>query len=216
MANIPGTFSLEKLRGRENFDVWKRQAKSYLVIKGCWSVVENGIIGDGDRILNERALAEITLMIDPSNYGHIVAATTAKQAWDALMHAYEDTGLTRKVELLKQLVNMKMKNFESVQKYANELILVAMKVNNAGLKIDDELTASLMLAGLPEEYKPLVMAVENSKEKLTIDMVKNLLLQDAKFDDKTDNEAALYSKGRNKKNQIQCCNCMFQKIAIEN
>lgn len=34
-----------------------------------------------------------------------------------------------------------------------------------------------------------------------------MLMQDDKFDDKTDNEAALYSKERRKKNQIQCYNC---------
>ena len=103
MANNAVGFPLERLRGRENFDVWKRQAKSCLIIKGCWAVVEKGVVAVGDAALNERALAEITLMVDPSNYGHIAMAETAKDAWDALMGAFEDKGLTRKVELLKIL-----------------------------------------------------------------------------------------------------------------
>ena len=209
MANNAVGFPLERLRGRENFDVWKRQAKSCLIIKGCWAVVEKGVVAVGDAALNERALAEITLMVDPSNYGHIAMAETAKDAWDALMGAFEDKGLTRKVELLKQLVNMKLPNFSSVEEYVNEHF-TAIKVKSAGLKIDDELTASLMLAGLSDEFKPLVMAVENSKETLTVDMVKNLLLQDAKFDQKTEKEAAFYSKKakpKNLKNYIQCFSC---------
>ena len=34
----------------------------------------------GVKAVCERALAEITLLIDPSNYGHIAAATTVKEA----------------------------------------------------------------------------------------------------------------------------------------
>ena len=67
-----------------------------------------------------------------------------------------------------------------------------------------------MLAGLSDEYKPLVMAVENSKETLSIDMVKNVLLQDAKFDQKPENESALHVKKNSIKSgnkKVQCYNC---------
>ncbi|XP_059220048.1 uncharacterized protein LOC131995364 [Stomoxys calcitrans] len=115
---------MERFRGCENFDVWKRLAKSFLVIKGCWKAVIEAM---PDTELNEKALAEITLMVDPNNYGHIAAATTAKDAWTVLINAYEDTGLTRKVELLKQLVNIKMQNYKTIQEYVNDLIIIGLK-----------------------------------------------------------------------------------------
>ena len=59
---------------------------------------------------------------------------------------------------------MKLQNFGSIEEYVNEQVITVNKVKSAGLKIDDDLTALLMLAGLFDEYKPLVMAVENSKE----------------------------------------------------
>lgn len=39
-----------------------------------------------------------------------------------------------------------------------------------------------MLANLPDEYRPMVMAMENSKDKLTTDYVQNRLLQEVAFE----------------------------------
>ena len=93
------------------------------------------------------------------------------------MAAYEDSGLTHKVELLKKLVQVKPVQFQSVQDYVNKLVMTSI---NAGL--GDELVATLLLVGLPNEYQAFVMAVANSKARLTIDCVNSLLLQDVKFD----------------------------------
>ncbi len=65
-----------------------------------------------------------------------------------------------------------------------------------------------MLAGLPNEFDSLVMAIENSTEKLTSDGVKTLLLQDRRFDSNDDDAEAYFSKARRqdkkKKNNFRC------------
>ena len=43
---------------------------------------------------------------------------------------------------------MKLSAFGSVQEYFREMIMMSLKVQQSGLKLDDELVASLMLAGL--------------------------------------------------------------------
>lgn len=205
-------FPFEKLRGRENFDVWKRHAKSYLVIKHCWKPVEKVLTAtatEKELEADERALAELTLMIEPSNFAHIATAKSANAAWKALLAAYEDKGLTRKVELLKQLVQLKLSDCESMPDYVNRMVMTSLKVQSAGLNIDDELTASLMLAGLPDEFRALVLAVENSTTELTVDSVKTLLLQDAKFDVKGEGNA-LYMKNKSSnhfKKKFYCHSC---------
>ncbi|XP_058982660.1 uncharacterized protein LOC105262273 [Musca domestica] len=214
------SFPFDKLRGRENFDTWKRQAKSYLILKNSWKIIENGLAVDAnekDKENNEKALAEITLMVEPSNFAHIAKAKSAKEAWQALVSSYEDTGLTRKVELLKQLVQLKLSDCDNVEDYVNRMIMASMKVQQAGLKIDDELVASLMLAGLPEEFKSLVLAVENSKTQLNVDMVKNLLLQDAKFDGIKKEDAAFISKKKFiKGKKFRCHGCKKEGHFIRN
>lgn len=93
----------------------------------------------------------------------------------------------------------------------NKMILTSIQVNSAGLKLGDEVVASLMLAGLPEEFLPMVLAVENSNDKLSVDTVKNLLLQEVKFNSSKCDDA-LYSRSKvsnnsNAKNNLRCHNC---------
>ncbi|XP_055905018.1 uncharacterized protein LOC129940649 [Eupeodes corollae] len=184
--------SVEKLKGRENFDVWKIAAKSYLVIRGLWDCFENELDAAATPVqiaTDLKAKSELILLLETQNYSYIADALSAKSAWDSLTNAFEDTGLSRKVDLLKQLVELKLNECDSMEDYVNKMVMTSLKVKKAGLKIDDEVVASLMLAGLPADYKPLVMAVENSTKILTCDAVKTLLLQEVKYNPKSTDSA---------------------------
>jgi hypothetical protein len=57
----------------------------------------------------------------------------------------------------------------------------------------------IMLAGLPADYKPMVMALESSEAKITSDLVKNKLLQEdikRQFEKKNSSEVAFAAKTR--------------------
>lgn len=62
------------------------------------------------------------------------------------------------------------------------MVSISLKVTKVGQNIDDEVLASLMLAGLPDQFQSLVMAIENSATKLTSDAVKTMLLQESRLD----------------------------------
>lgn len=200
-----------KLKGRENYDTWKISAKSYLVIKKVWSCVANGLSPSATNDQKETDLtawSELSLLIHESVYSYIAETKTAKDAWTALELAFEDSGLCRKVALLKQLVELKSSACVSMQEYINKLTMTSLKVKKAGLNLDDEIIASLMLAGLPNEFTPLVMAYENSSEKLTTEGVKTLLLQETRFDaDDEGGEAFLVKKTNKKTNDFRCHCC---------
>ena len=92
------------------------------------------------------------------------------------------------------------------------MVITSLKVKNTGLNIDDELLEPLMLTGLLEKLRSLVLAVENSKSKLSVDMVKNLPLQDSKFDNhiKSEENAFISYKRQNK----QSSSVMVAKSSI--
>lgn len=197
--------NFSRLRGRENYDTWKVAAKSYLIIKGLWSCIQIEPASDkADQVEKDlKAWAEINLLLDESIYSYIIGTTTAKSAWESLEKAFEDSGLCRKVELLKQLTKLSLDDCESVEDYINRMSTMAVKVVKAGLKIDDEVLASLMLAGLPDEFRSLVMAVENSSTKLTSEAVKTLLLQETRLTSKSsDSKNAFFSKSKKSGSKI--------------
>lgn len=123
--------------------------------------------------------------MDAINYVHIQDAKTAKEVWLNLERAFDDNGLTRKVALLKDLITTTLETSKSVEDYVNKIMTSAHKLRNKGFTVDDEWLGTLMLAGLPEMYKPMIMAIESSGVKISADIIKTKLLQEVQSSDTT-------------------------------
>jgi hypothetical protein len=64
-----------------------------------------------------------------------------------------------------------------MEKYVHQVITTANALRGIGFPIDEEWTGALLLAGLPEEYRPMLMGLENSGMKISGDAIKTKLLQ---------------------------------------
>lgn len=100
MSNL---INIEKLIGRENYNSWKFGVKAYMEHEGLWNCVEP--VTPVEPAKDLRAKAKLILLIEPQNYVHIQDCTSAKQVWENLEKAFNDNGLTRRVGLLRDLVN---------------------------------------------------------------------------------------------------------------
>lgn len=123
-----------KLKGRENWDTWRMAAKSYLVIKGYWKcILKEPTANKTDEVeLDLKAWSEINLLLDESIYSYIGDTSTAKTAWEALEKAFQDSGLCRKVSLLKELVQLQLCDCTSTEDYVNRMMTTAQKVKKPG------------------------------------------------------------------------------------
>jgi len=85
------------------------------------------------------------------------------------------------------------------------------QLKEIGIAIDEEMIGALLLSGLPDDYRPMIMGLENSGITITGDSIKVKLLQEVRSvnEVKSTEETALYSKskGGNREKQRKCYNC---------
>ncbi|KAJ0179561.1 hypothetical protein K1T71_005273 [Dendrolimus kikuchii] len=200
--------NIEKLLGRENYNTWRFAVKSYLQHEELWECIDARSAVDNKKDL--KAKSKIILLVDPINYVHIENATTAREVWCNLQKVFEDSGLSRKVGLLKDLINTTLDNCASIEEYINKIVCTAHKLRNIGFNVDDEWLGTLMLAGLPDHYKPMIMGIESSGITISSDFIKTKLLQEIKVSKST----VFFTKHKNVSNQSKpkakgprCYNC---------
>lgn len=204
--------SIERLKGRENYDDWKFAVQAYFEHEGLWDCVL-GTETDATKLT--RAKARIILLIEPTNYAHVKSAKTAKETWDKLHAAFEDNGLSRKVGLLRILTTTKLSKSSSVENYVNTIVNTAHKLKGIGMDISEEWIGTLLLSGLPEKYGPMIMGIESSGVKISSDSIKTKILQDVKTDSECLAEStAMFSKHKSKKStnnnrnkNVRCYEC---------
>lgn len=228
MSHNSGGFP--KLKGRENYENWKFSAKAFLEVEGIWDIVV-GVETEQDvgkrAILNRNARARIVLMVEPVNFSHIQDETSAQGVWEKLEKAFADTGLMRRVGLLRVLITTKLEQCDSMEDFVNRIISTANKLSGAGMKLNDEWIGTLLLAGLSTRFEPMIMAIQSSGVKISSDHVKTQLLNDtsAANNGNGHGETSMYTNTRRahtqhtkhdsqhhqnhkqQRNKVKCYNC---------
>lgn len=153
---------IEKLTGRDNYATWRFAVKTYLRHEGLWDCIEDVSSSETDIKRDTKARTKIILLVDPVNYVHIQESSTAKEVWENLSRAFDDSGLTRRVGLLRDLCNTTLVGCVNVEEYVSKIMIIAHKLRNIGFSVDDEWLGTLLLSGLPESYNSLYTNSYNS------------------------------------------------------
>ncbi|KAK9692676.1 hypothetical protein QE152_g35007 [Popillia japonica] len=131
---------MEKLTGSENFHTWQFAMKNILELNG-W---ENCILPVTDENYEQdttelkKSKAKLVLCIDSSVYVHILGETTATGIWERLKTLYQDSGLVRKIGLLRKLTSTKLEDCDSMMSYVSQIIDTANKLNGIGFTVSEE------------------------------------------------------------------------------
>lgn len=193
--------SVPKLKGRENFDEWTFAVENVLVLEGMLHCVKPVVGKDIKPEDDLKARAKICLTIDPTLYVHIKTTKTSKELWDKLKSLFDDSGFSRKISLLRHLISIRRENCEDMTTYVTQIVETSQRLCGTGFEITDQWIGSLMLAGLPDKFTPMIMAIEHSGIAITADVIKTKLLDSEPLElmgvtskETQKNEAAFASK----------------------
>lgn len=118
------------------------------------------------------------------------------------------------MSLLRLLITTKLEDCGSMEEYVNLIISTAQKLNGIKFAVADDWIGTLLLAGLPEYYGPMIMGIESSGVAITGDVIKTKLLQGVKSSSSNANSAffgssrsSYQSKHKFSKSKIRCFEC---------
>ncbi|KRZ09840.1 Retrovirus-related Pol polyprotein from transposon TNT 1-94 [Trichinella zimbabwensis] len=117
--------------------------------------------------------------LDGTNYfdGDVRKAVTAKQAWEKLRCAYEDNGLVRRIGLYSSLFKTRFEECGSMTAYIDRITGIADQLESIGKPLDNETVGGIILGGLPIAFQPLILGIQGSNQKITVEFIKGLMLE---------------------------------------
>jgi len=179
--------SIEKLdgsmaTGKSNYVAWKFRVLRILKEKGLARASEAPTADDTtarasqettDRI-SDQAFTIISLNIRSSQIPHIQAATSAKEAWEALAKVHKGIGSNGQMVLMQELWSLHLKEEQDMSAHVNifkELPTQVVNLSPNGVGIPDSDLVSMLSLSLPESYELLIMAVQSRADSITFDFL---------------------------------------------
>lgn len=218
---------IEKL-DNSNYDSWKILMKSILVQNDQWNVAsgatkrtdENGTKFD---LVDQKALASITLCVSKAQLIHIKNSRTAHECWEKLKKVHSRMGPSRKVTLFKSLIHARASDDKPISDYLDNFSDIVEKLTELGIEIQDEVLCIILLCSLPATYENFVIAIESRDTLPTFDNVKSKIAEESLRRDSNKNDqvpgenaenSAFYThqkqnnpKPNFRKTKIKCYNC---------
>ena len=127
----------------------------------------------------KKAWTYICLAVEPEQQIHVRETKTAKEAWDALKAQFARESILLKIKLRQQYFSCKFQSGSNMLQHINHMRSLHDQMREMGISVNDKELAMTLLASLPDEYKPLITALDAvGKDSLTFEKVKGMLLSD--------------------------------------
>lgn len=148
------TYRIEPLKGTENYLAWQTQMTDILVDQGNWKYVEGTPPTDPNDLAkwktdDRKALISIRLQIAAALISHVMSATTAKEAWDAIKTVFTTEGVLAKVLACRKLLRYSIEEGAEIEVEVRQLRKLREEFTMLGGELKDDEFAITVLTALP-------------------------------------------------------------------
>ena len=182
-------FKIPKLNGA-NYRDWTFNMRLYLESLNLFGHADGSIevpaedasaqVKQDFKFASKKAWTYICLAVEPDQQIHIRNTTNAKEAWDALKSQFARVSISQIVRLRQKYYSSKFQSGGNMLEHINHVKSLHDQLKEMGVNINDGELAMTLLASLPDEFKPLITALDAvGEENVTFEKVKAMLLNDA-------------------------------------
>ncbi|XP_013626727.1 PREDICTED: uncharacterized protein LOC106332773 [Brassica oleracea var. oleracea] len=177
----------------EKYDFWSIKMTTILKTRKLWYVVEEGVASPPAlveetpetaraRSLREEAMMNDTLAlqilqtaVSDHIFSRIAAASTSKEAWDALKEEYEGSSQVRLIKLQtlrREYENLKMYENEDIKVFTDKIVELANQLTYHGEQKSDVQLIQKILISLPTKFDSIVSVLEQTSDLTSTKMTE--------------------------------------------
>ena len=153
-----------------NYSLWKSMMEDLLNCKDLYDPIDGDNTKSSDMLdvdwkkLKKKTLGAIFQWVGISIYNHDAKETGPHTLWKNLENMYETKNAQAKIFLMRKLMNLKLREGQSIVEHLNDFEGMIMQLSVACLSLDDETQACLLLSSLPDSWWCL-WEIQPQKEK---------------------------------------------------
>ena len=184
MDSDSSSSKIEKLNA-SNFHAWKQKIFHLLVLKDLEEYIDADPPVGADlaawRKKDIKAQAIIGLTLSDDLLENVREVQTTKEMWKKICDVFQRHTLLNKLAARRKFYTAAMGDNESVMQFSNRVLQLASTLKSMDVAVDESETSMALLNGLPEEYAPLITAMDTmsgENEVLKFDYVKSRVMQE--------------------------------------
>ena len=180
---------MPKLKGTSNYEVWALRTDAFLIKEG----LKEAIITERPNLedsINDKALANIRLLVEDGPLLQIRHINTALEAWESFQNLYSLKGFTSEFLICREFFNTTLDKHSSMEEYLNKVKQLSDQLKAKKLELPKQVIIAWVLNNLTDDYESIVsnitQSLRNNIDAFNLESLFSNLLDESKRQENKD------------------------------